>query len=78
MVEYLESNEVMNPTQHGLRHQRSTISQILSFYEDIYKLEKGADVVAIYLDFSKAFDKVDHNKLLLRIKALNITGKIPK
>ena len=39
MVEYLESNEVMNPAQHVFRHKRSTISQILSFYEDISKLE---------------------------------------
>ena len=48
MAEYLESIEVMNPTQHGFRHSRSTISQILSFYKDIIsKLENGNDVDAI-------------------------------
>ena len=47
MAEYLESIEVMNPTQHGFRHSRSTISQILSFYKDISKLENGNDVDAI-------------------------------
>ena len=36
IVKYLDSNEVMNPTHHGFRHKRSTISQILSFYEDIF------------------------------------------
>ena len=41
MVQYLESNQVMNPTQHGFRHKRSIISQILSFYKKIIsKLEK--------------------------------------
>ena len=79
MVEYLESNRVMNLTQHGLTHKRSTITQILSFYEDIVsKQENRDDADAIYLDFSKSIDKVDHNILLHKIKALNITGKILK
>ena len=69
----------MNPTQYGFRHKRSTVSQILSFYEDIIsKLESGDDVDVIYLDLSKVFGKVDHNILLRKIKALNITGKILK
>ena len=38
----------------------------------------GDDVDAIYQDFSKALDKVGHNILLHKIKALNITGKIFK
>ena len=69
----------MNSTQHGFRHKRSRISQILSFYEDIIsKLEHGDGVDAIYLDFPKTFDKTDHNILLHKIKAHNIIGKIPK
>ena len=31
IVEYLEFNEVMNPTQHGFRHKRSTVNEILRF-----------------------------------------------
>ena len=31
MGEYLEFNEVMNPAQHGFRHKRSTVDEILSF-----------------------------------------------
>ena len=67
----------MNPTQHGFRHKGSTITEILSFNEHITsKLENEDDVDAIYPDFSKMFDKVDHNILLHKIKALNITEKI--
>ena len=59
--------------------KRLTISQILSFYENIIsKLENGDNVDDIYLDFSKAFDRVDQNILLHKIKALNITEKILK
>ena len=64
----------MNPTQHGFRHKGSTITEILSFNEHITsKLENEDDVDAIYPDFSKTVDKVDHNILLHKIKALNIT-----
>lgn len=77
VVEYLEPNKVMNPIQQRYRNKRSTISQILSSYEDIIsKLENGDDVDVIYLDFSKVFLKVDHNILLHKIKGLNVTGKI--
>ena len=34
VVEYLEPNKVMNPIQQRYRNKRSTISQILSSYED--------------------------------------------
>ena len=47
------------------------------YYDDILsKLEEGGEVDAIYLDFSKAFDKVDHNILLMKIANLKIGGKI--
>ena len=47
------------------------------FYKDITSRLKNGDVVdAIYLDFSKAFDKVDYHIPLRKIKAHNITGQI--
>ena len=38
-------------------------------------LEQGYNVDVVYLDFAKAFDKVDHNILLHKLKHLNINGK---
>ena len=38
--------------------------------------EDGKSTDTIYLDFAKAFDKVDHNILCRKIKRLGITGKI--
>ena len=37
---------------------------------------EGADTDAIYLDFAKAFDKVDHQLLLKKLKAFGVTGKV--
>ena len=41
-------------------------------------LEEGHQVHSVYLDFSKAFDKVDHAILLTKVKGLGIQGKILK
>ena len=47
-------------TQHGFRSGRSTLSQLLAHFDNILKcLEEGDDVNIVYLDFAKAFDKVD-------------------
>ena len=49
----------------------------MRFYDSILSLlEKGQAVDAIYLDFSKAFDKVDHVILLKKLNSVNIKGKI--
>ena len=39
-------------------------------------LEEGNNVDAVYLDFSKAFDKCDHGILLHKLKKLKIKGKL--
>ena len=39
-------------------------------------MEKGLNVDLIYLDFSKAFDKVDHRIVLSKLAALGVNGKI--
>ena len=77
LVDHLESQELMNKTQHGFRAKHSTITQILNYFDSVLTmLEKGDSVDAIYLDFSKAFDKVDHYILLKKVESLGITGKL--
>ena len=79
IVDHLEAHELMNKTQHGFRARHSTITQILNFYDSVLTmLEEGNPVDAIYLDFSKAFDKVDHRILLKKAESVGITGKILK
>lgn len=76
MVQHLEINDLMNNT-HGFRSGRKTITQLLHYYDSILtKLEEGSMVDSIYLDFSKAFNKVDHGILLHKLGKLGIKGKI--
>lgn len=77
MVIYIEENGLFNPSQHGFRIGRSCLSQLLSHYDKIIStLEDGNNADVIYLDFSKAFDKVDIDILLKKVANLGIGGKI--
>ena len=79
IVNHLEKNNLCNATQHGFRSGRSCLSQLLAHYDKILSLlDQGMNVDIIYLDFAKAFDKLDFNITLKKLKHLGITGKIGK
>ena len=67
----------MNPKQHVFRSGRSCLSQLLEHHNKMLEeLEKSSNVDVIYLDFAKAFDKVDHGILLNKLKKIGINLKI--
>ena len=77
IVQYMNENNLFNPNQHGFRSGRSCLSQLLEQHDLILNLlDKETNVDVVYLDFSKAFDKVDHSIVLTKFKKLGITGKI--
>ena len=77
MVEYIESNNLLSPNQHGFRIGKSCLTQLLNHFELILEiLENDSNADVLYLDFAKAFDKVDHEILLNKLKSMGISGKI--
>ena len=73
----MNANNLFNPSQHGFRTGRSCLSQLLEHVDTLINIlqdDSNADVV--YLDFAKAFDKVDFNIALNKINKLGINGKI--
>ncbi len=77
VFEFLTENGCLNSTQHGFRSGRSCLSALLDVFDDImHMLEHKHTVDMIYLDFSKAFDKVDHGILLHKLRATGITGHL--
>ena len=79
VVHFMERNDLYNKGQHGFRRGRSCLSQLLHRQMIILTaLEKGASMDLIYLDFAKAFDKVDYGVLLRKLLGLGIVGKLLK
>ena len=77
LMTHLDEEGLISDSQHGFRRGRSCASQLLQHYQGILRaLESGCDADVIYLDFSKAFDKVDHGLLLCKLMNLGITGPI--
>lgn len=65
--------------QHGFVKGRSTSTQLLHVYHNISDaVDKGDQVDMIYLDFSKAFDRVPHHLLLHKLKMYGFHGTLLK
>lgn len=63
--------------QHGFMKARSTTTNLILYSSFLFnKMDKGIQVDAIYTDFQKAFDKVDHVLLLKRLRHNGITGRL--
>ena len=61
----------------GFKRNDSTVNQLLKIVHQIYQdINDGKDTCLVFLDISKAFDKVWHEGLLFKIKRLGITGKL--
>ena len=72
-------NNLVNDNQHGFRGGRSCLSELLEHYDTLLSyLEEGFNVDVIYLDFAKAFDKLDIKIALEKMKKLGINNKIFK
>ena len=75
-MNFLESNGLLGQFQFGFRKGRSCLSSMLEYYDKIVQsVEAGFNVDSVYLDFEKAFDKVDHGLLCHRLKEKRIWGK---
>ena len=77
LVPYIEATNNFNPNQHGFRAGRSCLSQLISHYDKITTaLELGESVDVIYLDFAKAFDKLDIDICLQKLETMGVKGKL--
>ena len=74
---FLETSGTLTPCQHGFRSCRSCESQLIELTSHISSLmDKGEEVDACFLDFSKAFDKVDHKKLVQKLSNIGVSQQI--
>ena len=77
IMHHLESNNMINDSQHGFRKGRSCLTNLLTFLDKVTGcIDTGKSVDVIFLDFAKAFDKVPHRRLLIKLKSHGITNKV--
>jgi hypothetical protein len=74
---HLLSLNLVDPAQHGFQKSRSCVSNLLTARENwstLLDCGKAFDVV--FIDFSKAFDKVPHRRLIRKLENAGISGKL--
>ena len=77
IVIHLEKHSLMVNSQHGFRHNRSCLSNLLEFFHNMFSIYDDSRAIDIlYLDFQKAFDKVPHDRLMCKVRALGIIGEV--
>ena len=76
-MRHLDNKQLIKPSQHGFLPGRSCQSNLLEFLERVTDdTDRGNNTDVAYLDFAKAFDKVPHARLLVKMKALGVNNQV--
>ena len=68
---------LLHPAQHGFVSGKSCTTQLLSALNTIGEnLDRGKETDVVFMDMSKAFDRVDHCTLLHRLSKFGISGSL--
>ena len=75
--EHLELHDLLINNQYGFRPSKNTSLAINEFLELIYKkLDSSSEAQAIFLDFSKAFNTINHQILLGKLCFFNFSDSV--
>ena len=75
MMDFLIKHNLINPSHHGFLKAKSCLT-IFCFKGITKWVDDGSPVDVIYLDFQKAFHKVPHPRLIIKLKAHGMGNSI--
>ena len=77
IVSHLNRYALIHSSQHGFTAGKSCQTNLIDYLNILTRLvDEGHSIDVVYLDFAKAFDKVPHQRLLLKVEGLGIGGKV--
>jgi hypothetical protein len=77
LFNFFRSNFKISLWQSGFLPGHSTITQLIEIYDEFCKaVENGKEIRVVFLDISKAFDRVWHEGLLNKLKGCGIRGRL--
>jgi len=75
LTNFLESENILNPQRYGFKNNKSTLHAMARFTGSVLEaLNDGYSVLEMLLNFSKAFDTIDHSILIDKLKSLNFSN----
>lgn len=75
MIDFCSTRKIFPDQQHGFLPHRSALTNLICCLNDWTKAwDANVPVDVIYLDFSRAFDRVPHKRLLHKLNHLGLKG----
>ena len=75
LSDYFEKNDLLTECQYGFRRGRSTQHAVTKLVDNVRQnIDQGKHTGVLYMDFSKAFDTVNHACILHKLPFYGITG----
>lgn len=75
--EFLKDRNILTPFQQGFQKRLSTVTQLVTTVHEFFQvLNLSGQLDVLFLDFSKAFDRVPCEKLLYKLAKIGLPSSI--